>query len=300
MILRKKLIGNILSLATLSILVANPSFADLGESTQDSSYVFTTSVPQNAVLLHIQIQFNGTGGGMEQVFVPVSGGRVSKRLYLSHGAGPYSISAWYSQNPSPYQSAGEQVYSGRVDVTNTDTRDLRYLLPSGDVQSDDPEIISTAREITANAQSDTDKALAIHDWIASHIAYDSEAYFSGSYATKVYDAASALRTRVSICNGYSNLYAALARASGLRTKIIIGAIIWPSLGQTWEQIGTSQPHAWNEVFADGRWITVDSTWDSGDMDFTTHTFTQRPTHKYYNISPGVFARDHRKVSVSPN
>ena len=187
-------------------------------------------------------------------------------------------------------------YFGSYNVTNTDTRDMTDLLPSGDIESDDSEITALASQITANATSDGDKALAIHDWVAGNIAYDVKSYFSGSYAFKVFDALSALHSKVSVCNGYSTLYAALARASGLRTKFISGSIIWPTMGQTWEKQGNSQMHAWNEVLVEGRWITVDTTWDAGDVNFAKQTFSRHPNRQYYDPAPNTFALSHHKLS----
>jgi transglutaminase-like putative cysteine protease len=325
MFLRKKLIGTTLSLGTLSLLAASPSFAGSlfdafnsvlrsapsqvqtqeqndgsGPSTRDSSYLFSANLPSGTALVHIEIVYSDANKTAPTVFAPVSGERFSRRIYLPYGPGKYRIKAWYSQNPSRYQSPSEQRYYGQVDVTNTDTRDLSYLLPSGDVQSDDPEIVALARDITAGASSDSEKAHQIHEWITHNIAYDTDSYFSGTYTTKDVDALSTLHERASICNGYANLYAALARASGLRTRVIVGAIIWPTLRQTWEQTGTTQKHAWDEVYVDGRWITLDSTWDSGNVDFNQRAFVRDPKQKYYDPSPEAFAADHRPLSVSDN
>ncbi|MFL5812109.1 MAG: transglutaminase domain-containing protein [Bdellovibrionia bacterium] len=332
MFLRKKLIGPTLSLATLSLLVASPSFAgsifdafnsvlnslpanssdsyqapplqeqsfSRGLSTSDSSYLFSANFPSGTALVHIQIEFSDQTKKPLSVYASATGGNFSRRVYLPYGPGNYRIKAWYSQNPNRYQSSSEQAYYGQVDVTNTDTRDLSYLLPSGDVQSDDPEIVALARDITAGASSDSEKAQRIHDWITHNIAYDTDSYFRGTYKTKSVDALTTLHEGVSICNGYANLYAALARASGLRTRVIIGAIIWPMLGQTWEQTGTTQTHAWNQVFIDGHWVILDSTWDSGNVDFDKRVFVRDPKLKYYDPSLNEFAKDHRQLSVSSN
>jgi transglutaminase-like putative cysteine protease len=367
MISRKKLVRNTLSLATLSLLAANPSFAgslfdafssvlnslsgnssdsyqnapveersiSQGEnhplvqssideqsytpgsmrtfesasvstsalapsaySTSDSSYLFNATLPPSTALLHLEIVFNEQNDNIQFVYAPVSGGKISKRVYLTHGPGKYRIRAWYSSSPDRFQSSAEFIYYGQADVTNTDQRDLSYLLPSNDVQSDDPEIVALARDITVNAVTDAEKAQEIHHWITNNIAYDADAYFNGTYVNQVLDALRTLHDGQSVCNGYANLYAALARASGLRARVIIGAIIWPTQGQTWEQMGNSQAHAWNEVEVDGRWIVVDSTWDSGFLDFKTRKFKRKPRLKYYDPSPDAFAEDHRALKIS--
>lgn len=273
---------------------AAPVFAaDSVSQTSDSSFLIQQTVDPASVLMNVEITPKDQNQLREIIFVHLDQGQIDKRIYFLHGAGTYHINMWQSRDPNPYQHGDQMVFVKGFDVTNTDPRDMNFLLPSGDVESDSPEIISLAKDITARSQSDAEKALAIHDWVAGNIAYDSDSYFSGSYVSKVFDALGALHSRLSVCQGYSALYAALARAVGLRTKVIDGAIIWP--GQTWEQIGTKQVHAWNEVLVDGRWITLDTTWDAGGMDFSTHQFSPALSHKYYDPSPDLFAIDHRKL-----
>lgn len=267
--------------------------SDAISQTSDSSVLIRETVDPASVLMNVEITPKDQSQLREILFVHLDQGQMDKRIYLLHGAGTYHINMWQSRDPSPYQRGDQMVFVKGFDVTNTDTRDMSFLLPSGDVESDSPEIIALAKDITANSQNDAEKALAIHDWVAGNIAYDADAYFSGTYVSKVFDALGALHSRLSVCQGYSSLYAALARAAGLRAKVVDGAIIWP--GQTWEQLGTKQTHAWNEVLVDGRWITLDTTWDAGYMNFTTHQFSPALMHKYYDPNSDQFAVDHRKL-----
>ncbi len=272
----------------------------IDSQTSDSSFLVNETVDGTSVLSQISITLRGSEEKNTTVYVPVNSGQISKRIYFLYGPGIYFVSIYHSNNPSRQQSPDQITYFKSLRIQNTDTRDLRYLLPTGDVQSDAPEVISLARNITANAQNDADKALAIHDWVARNIKYDTESYFNDSYKTKVYDALGAIKEGISVCQGYSSLFAALARAVGLRAKVIHGAIADPNQGQTWEKVGTSQPHAWNEVLVNDRWIVVDTTWDSGNVDFQTHQFSPNFKHNYYDPTPENFALDHRKLSESLN
>lgn len=268
--------------------------ASTAPQTSDSSFLIRESVDPSSVLMQIVVTPKGQESLKEMVFAPIEHGQLEKRIYLLHGQGTYTVNMWQSRDPNRYQSGQKMVYVKSFEIVNTDPRDMSFLLPTGDVQSDSPEIVSLAKEITTHSLSDAEKALAIHDWVAGNIAYDSDAYFSGNYISKVFDALQTLHSHQGVCQGYSSLYAALARAAGLRTKIINGSIIWP--GQTWDAVGNSQTHAWNEVLVDGRWIILDTTWDSGGMDFSTHQFMPSLSHKYYDPDPTQFNQDHHKLS----
>lgn len=267
-----------------------------GTVSTDSSFTITGDFPPETRLLSFDVYQDGKTDKPAQVFVSLSkGGHVVQKIYLSHGAGKYTVNIFSSSNPSRFQDPGGWTFSKTVQIANTDTRDNSYLLPSGDVQSDDAGIIAQAKALVTPEMDDMAKAKAIHDWITSNIQYDAASYFDESYKGKVYDATSAFYTHQSICYGYSNLFAAMARAVGLRAKVVNGAIIWPTLGQSWAAQGQSQEHAWNEVLVNGQWITLDTTWDSGNMDFKTKTFTQAPHADYFNPQASAFALDHQKL-----
>lgn len=269
-----------ISWIALTLLCAPPAF---GNSVTDSSYGFSGDFAPDTRLVRFDIELSDSNLPPDLVDVPTSGGHLDKRVYFLHGPGDYKINIFYSSNPDRYQDPRGIKFFASKSVTNSDTRDLSFLLPSGDVQSDDMA-----------------KAKTIHDWIGSNIQYDAASYFDGSYAHKSYDASRIMSSHLAVCYGYSNLFAALARAVGLRTKVITGAIIWPSLGQTWEKQGQTQEHAWNEVFVDGRWVTVDTTWDSGSMDFQTRQFTQALQSKYFDPAPELFEVDHQKIREDVN
>jgi transglutaminase-like putative cysteine protease len=58
-----------------------------------------------------------------------------------------------------------------------------------------------------------------------------------------------LKTRKGDCNEHATLFAALSRAAGIPTKVILGVVFLD---------GKFYYHAWNEVFV-GNWIAVDPT-----------------------------------------
>ena len=169
-----------------------------------------------------------------------------------------------------------------------------YLLPSRDIQSDDPNIVATAQAITAGLTNDQDKALAIHDWVCENIYYDYDAYY-GRTEYRDTSAVSVLNDRINVCAGYANLTAALMRASGIPAKRVSGYAI--SRGEQYPAgalDGTGETnHAWNEVCLDGRWIIIDATWDSPNR-YEYGQFSSRGSvkHTYYDISLKDFSETH--------
>lgn len=131
---------------------------------------------------------------------------------------------------------------------------------SSSVQSNHPEIINLAMDITALAQNEMDKMKAINMWIATNVTYN---HARDSYTQKN-DAVTSLEKRTAICMGYANLFAALARAAGLETKVMTGRAV---------SAGKKYYHQWNEVKVDGKWYFVDTTWNasvrSGPETFIT-------------------------------
>ena len=162
-------------------------------------------------------------------------------------------------------------------------RDMSFLLPDTYVESDSSTIKELAYSIIAGCPTDMEKTRAIHDWVASNIPYDTKAYFSKQLHE--YSALETLKGKTAVCNGYANLTAALNRAIGIKTKIVVG---------TASNSSGTEGHAWNESFIDGKWVIQDTTWDAGGIDPKTKQFKFRLSHKYFNPTPEVFEKDHTK------
>jgi len=225
----------------------------------------------------------------------VNSDKFNGKVYLPYGSGKYKVKVLV-----PIGSITQRTVYGKhceYTIINKDTRDMSYLLPSGSVESDSEEIIRLAEEITKNAKDDMERIKLIHKWVATNIAYDTEAYFSGDI--REYSAIETLNRKKAVCNGYARLTAALCRAVGIRTKIITGVAIYADMGQNWKDVNTEVPnHAWNEAFVDGRWVVMDTTWDAGYIDLHTGNFEFRYSTRYFDPGEESFAADHLKLSES--
>lgn len=250
--------------------------------TMDGNVRISSMAPLSAGVKWVRVYITGNGKTEDSFYSVSEGERFDKSIPLRHGRGSYTFQIMTSKSDMKYS---QYAVEHQGTFINSSSEVLDAIAPSCDVQSDAPEIVALAESIIQGLQTEMDKAAAIHDWVASNIAYDVDSYFQGTYAQKEWDALTVLRSGKAICAGYSNLTAALNRAAGLESKVVIGDAKVYQAGWT--------AHAWNEVKVDGRWVAQDTTWDAGSVDFVKKTFTFRPGRKYFNPSPEEFAKDHR-------
>ena len=228
-------------------------------------------------------------------------------LRMFHNSELYGTFSGFLYNMSVQIDAGRArwvqspVYERSLSFAASETRDAEtlayYLRPSEGIQSDDPQIIETARKITDGVSGDYKKALALHDWVCNNIYYNYDAYY-GKAEFGDNSALGVLKSHKSVCEGYSNLLAALLRASGIPAKKISGYALGISGGDTFPAevlSGNGEAnHAWNEAFLDDRWVVIDSTWDSGNRFENGGTASSSGCyqHRYFDISRELLSLDH--------
>ncbi len=104
---------------------------------------------------------------------------------------------------------------------------------------------------------------AIHDFAATHVAYDAVALAEGRYPDQ--SAETVLRTGLGVCAGYANLMKAIGEVTGDEIVVVTG----DSRKRGGEIAGGG--HAWNAAKIGERWYLIDSTWDAGHVDGRTFT-----------------------------
>jgi len=181
-------------------------------------------------------------------------------------------------------------------AARTDSAALAYYLaPSYWIQSEDSAIVETARSVTAGLTTDYEKAVALHDWVCNNVWYDYDTITTGVRVPG--DALFTLNNRRGVCEGYANLYAALLRAVGIPAKYVIGyGMDYAEVaGWTASRLsGAEDNHAWNEVYIDGRWLVVDTTWNSGN-EYRGGKFVRSDGlsgWRYFDATLAAFSIDH--------
>src|SRR6185437_10581951 len=233
--------------ASLASAAAFTELTSVPNTTSDSSIHIEGVAPLQDQDIFVTVLKEGSNQRVPNSYYG-SGPRFSKNIYLPLGAGTYEILVFGAKSGQTLQDSLAQ-----YTVKNTDTRDLKYLLPSGQVESDAPEIIAQAKAITAGLTNDYDRTKKIHDWVASNVTYD-----INQNDNLPLDALGTLELplpRPTDCQGYATLLAALNRAIGLPAKVVEGQADSGGIAAAEDD----PPHVWNEVEIDGRWVTEDAT-----------------------------------------
>ena len=130
--------------------------------------------------------------------------------------------------------------------------------------------VALAREITKGLDSDYEKAKAIHDWVCGNISYDKDKF----YAIERHEDSPYLDILVSrrgVCADYTTLTIVMLRgvdipARRVRSFIGEGEAFWGSkvLDHNYKLIETRHEdvHDHTEAYIDGRWLSMDTTWDA--------------------------------------
>ena len=128
-----------------------------------------------------------------------------------------------------------------------------YLHPSLAAPSTDAEIAELARKLGVGAGTDDERIAHVLGWIDRNIA---------KQAIDVFTAVDVLRGGRAECQGHAYLYAALARALGMPTRIVNGLVYSA-------EHGGFLYHTWNETLVAGRgWQPVDPTFGQRRADAT--------------------------------
>ncbi|MDE0564229.1 transglutaminase-like domain-containing protein [Exiguobacterium sp. B2(2022)] len=114
-----------------------------------------------------------------------------------------------------------------------------------------------ASSLSRSSYSTSQQTLVTSRHVGKTIAYD---YKKLTKLTSTYlpDHATTLRTKRGICYDFASLNAALLRAQGIPTRLVMGSAK-----------GVTGYHAWNEVFISGKWRIVDVTRDVTEKRTTT-------------------------------
>ena len=119
------------------------------------------------------------------------------------------------------------------------------------VQADAPGIVALARRLTAGANGGMAQVRRLAAWIYDNV--------EKRPVLGLPDALATLQGRRGDCNEHAALFAALARALRIPTRIAAGVVYLD---------GAFYYHAWNEVCVDGRWLSVDTTRNEIPADLT--------------------------------
>ena len=224
-------------------------------------------------------------------------GDFESRIWLRFGDGNYQIfvaeaSAEFYDDYDGYEGAlkywkvnggleDDELYTWFGVTNNTgltySADDCAYLMPSAYCQSDDFIISNAFNGLMAELPSDAtlgQKLQALYDWEAHRSHYDYVSFTTTSTdKRKRQDAVHVLKYGMAVCEGYADLYTALARHLGVKSAC---------------QYSASLNHEWTELYYNDAWKMVDITWDDSYGDSVAENVEKMPTAEsywYFLINP---------------
>ena len=215
-------------------------------------------------------------------FLPVKHFRFDDRIWLRFGPGKYEVNLYVPEITKEKRDYFRFFKVARFEVASSAEQDLRYLLPSRGIESENEEIQNQSRQLVKGASTSREKAKAIYDFVAKNMTYDMEKYRGNEFHWSD-SALKSLRTKKGICQDYVFLTIALLRAADLPSRFVEGE-------------AGGQRHAWVEVRVDGRWLVMDPTWGSGYIT-KEGTFQKRYDSRYFDPPSSLLDKTHRRTGV---
>ena len=165
--------------------------------------------------------------------------------------------------------------------------DYHALHATPDVEK---EISSLALFLQEGCKNDLEKARSVYVWLTKNINYDVKGYNNTSYGDV--SAKAVLKSRTAVCEGFSNLYAALGNQMGLEIEVVKGY----AKGYGFAQVAsfTQTNHAWNRIKIEGKWRIFDATWGEGYAENIGGriTCTKSFDNYWFNVDPFRAVFDH--------
>jgi transglutaminase-like putative cysteine protease len=117
----------------------------------------------------------------------------------------------------------------------------QYLQPNAYIQSDMPELQDLARTIIGSEKDILKAALKLERWVTENMKFDLGIVLASS--------SEIFKNRRGTCVGYATLLAALTRAVGVPSRVVMGYVY---------VLGMFGGHAWTEILIGESWIPIDA------------------------------------------
>lgn len=212
--------------------------------------------------------------------IPVENFTFDSTFHLRFGPGTYKVTVSVPEIKEKNSSYFRYFGFAQFEVESTATEDQRNLLPSRGIQSEAPEIIELAKELTKGKTNDRDKAKAIYDYVANTVSYDVEKFRNSDFNWDD-SALKTLELKTGVCQDYAYLTIALLRAIDMEARFVEGF--------------ARGKHAWVEVEVEGEWLTMDPTWGAGYIK--NNEFVAAFNEDYFDPKKSEFEKTHARTGV---
>ncbi len=164
---------------------------------------------------------------------------------LQMGSGDYLVGLYQRTEGNKYRALMTQTFTAEVDpfvVHKQSVQNMNWTLESKAVQY--------ALSIAKQKKTDKEKFDVLYNFMIKSFVYDyKKASSVGTRYVPVIDIT--YKERKGICYDYSSLFASMLRSLNIPARLAEGKSTF-----------TSVYHAWNEVYINGKWISIDTTIDA--------------------------------------
>lgn len=232
-------------------------------------------------ITHVIVTVNKPEEDVESGYlIPVENYQFNGEAFFRFGPGDYEVIV---NVPDLEQQDQSMFYFEGVAKVNHQVEDIsdgRALLPARGIESDHPAIIQQAEEITTGLENDRDKAKAVYEFVAKHVAYDVPKAENDMFNLED-SALTTLESGIGICQDYAFLATALLRALGMEANFIEGF--------------AGERHAWVEVMVGGDWLVMDPTWGAGYVQ--DGEFHAQYNEDYFDPEQAFFEETHQRDGI---
>lgn len=149
----------------------------------------------------------------------------------------------------------------------------KFNQPELHIESNNPQIVSLAKELSAPNQTLCEQVRTFYDHIGNNLVY--------SYNGEDWGAQAALGDMGADCTEYSSLLMALSRANGIPARYVEGLLYLDNS----DSVEARREHAWVEIFFPGNgWIPIDPT--LGRSSLTREQHFARYTSNHIIVTNG--------------
>ncbi len=129
-----------------------------------------------------------------------------------------------------------------------------FLRPNALINSHDDRVIALAKKAVGDATDPWDKAKRIEKWVSLNLR---DKNFGVAFAP----ASEVARNLSGDCTEHGVLVAAMCRAVGVPSRVVVGLVYA-------EDLGGFGYHLWNEVYVNRRWVAIDASFEQDTVDAT--------------------------------
>ncbi len=213
------------------------------DTSQSDIGVLTVSHPQfENQKYKILIQKDGA-----KCYFDIVPDKQSECFPLAMGDGEYTIKIFKNISSNQYST----VYNNDVNVSLLD-QDQPYKQSVQSIEWDySMEAIKAAKTLTENLSTDEEKVKAIYNYVIKNIKYDYTKTADTISSTYLPDIEDTYSTGTGMCYDFASLFSSMLRSVDIPAKLVKGYTT-----------NFNGYHAWNEVYINDNWETIDTTYDS--------------------------------------